>query len=682
MDDSRLISLLTPGMSLDLFAEGDRLRVEGFGAPGRSWLGDAPPGLFGVEIDGQRYDASSLPLVGVGEADAETGITQIVARFGDGRVQVDHHLRGYEGAALVETWQTVRNVGGEPLHVTRVDSLAWSLLPDEYTLLHYDSDWGREFDLRRVSLREAVTLETRCGRASKGQHPWFALIGADGAVFSGAVAWSGNWVMRFEPGDGGVLLSGGLHDWAFARDLLPGESLDTPRVIVALGADLNAASQQFARVGRQWWYPRNALSAQLPVEWNHWWSYEDRDIDENVFRANVDAAAAMGCEIAVLDAGWFGPSEAGSPWYALRGDWDRVNRARFPSGLAALADYTRAKGLKFGLWCEIEGLGEQAALADDRPDFPALRDGERLGYVCLGNPAAEDWAYAMLARLIEETACDWVKLDFNVDPGAGCNRTDHGHGAGDGLLAHYHAYYRVLDRLRARFPEVVLENCSSGGLRIDLEMLRHTHLTFLSDPDWPTHDLQIFWGASTMLAPDACLHWSFSEWCNPDRPVQQTFDPRDPALTPHQLDTYTRIAMLGAMGISQKLPDLPDWVRARLAGHIRVYREQVRRFVREADVFRLTDQPQRDGSSDRWCAFQYRLPDGAAHLLFVFRLAGAEASRAIRLARLRTDCMYTVETVEGERIAELRGRDLMDAGLRFDNLPEDGSTLLKIAISG
>ncbi len=78
------------------------------------------------------------------------------------------------------------------------------------------------------------------------------------------------------------------------------------------------------------------------------------------------------------------------------------------------------------------------------------------------------------------------------------------------------------------FPEVVLENCSSGGLRIDLGILRQTHMTFLSDPDWPVHDLQIFWGASTMLAPDVLLHWSFCDWRSTNPPPQQTFNPRDP----------------------------------------------------------------------------------------------------------------------------------------------------------
>ena len=251
-----------------------------------------------------------------------------------------------------------------------------------------------------------------------------------------------------------------------------------------------------------------------------------------------------------------------------------------------------------------------------------------------------------MSRLIRDYTCDWIKLDFNLDPGAGCNRTDHGHGAGDGLYAHYEGYYRLLDRIRSHFPEIVLENCASGGLRIDLGMLRHTHLTFLSDPDWPAHDLQIFWGATTTLAPDVCLHWSFSEWRVGNGPPQQNFNPRDPALQPHQLDYYTRISMLGVFGFSQKLPELPEWVALRLAQHIAIYRQHVRRFVREADLYRLTDQPRRSGEGDRWCAFQYSLPD--EHLLFVFRLPGAEPARAIRLRNLQADRLYQIEGFEGE----------------------------------
>ena len=451
-----------------------------------------------------------------------------------------------------------------------------------------------------------------------------------------AVMWSGNWKLSFqEIEDGRFAVSGGLSDWEFLNGLMPGETLESVHVAMAFGGnhDLNETSIPLACVGRKFWYPRNTSSQSLPVEWNHWWPYEDHAIDEQVFRENVDAAAAMGIEICTLDAGWFGPSDSTAHWFDYRGDWELVNTVRFPSGIRALSDYVHAKGMKFGLWCEIEALGKKAALNERHPDFAATRDAEALGYVCLGNPAAQEWAYRMLDELITNYQCDWIKLDFNLDPGAGCNCSDHGHQHGNGLYAHYQGYYNVLDRVREKHPEVILENCASGGLRTDLGILQHTHNTFLSDADWPEHDLQIFWGASTMLAPDVCLHWGWSEWMTREQGGHpyQTFNPRDPQLQHYQLDYYTLNGMLGGYGLSQKLPELPESVRHRYTQLIDIYKNQIRRFVLEADVYRLTDQLQREGKGDRWAAFQYALPLQEEHLVFIFRLHGAEPERTIYL---------------------------------------------------
>ncbi len=590
------------------FEAGERLRLRQITTDGRAWLSTVDNGGFAVYVDDQRHDARDLRLDDV-RVEAANGVQQVIATLSGAGLQIEQHICLYEDTALLEQWLIVQT--SAPQRITRVDSLALSFAPAAYDLLHFDSDWGQEFEPAHAALDHAVTLETRMGRSSKGEHPYFALT-TDHAAIAGAVAWSGNWCARFAPTDDGVVFSGGLSDWAFEKTLAVGERLETPRVILAFGADLDETTRQFAQVGRRWWIPHNTLSRALPVEWNHWWSYEDVEIDEAVFRENAKAAAALGIELVTLDAGWFGASfaslgesqaslgfaSAGAEpigWHDLRGDWELVNSARFPGGIRALADDVHALGLKFGLWCEIEGLGKRAALNDRRPDFAAQRDGESLGYVCMGNPAVEQWAFETLSRLIRDYDADWIKLDFNLEPFAGCNRTDHGHGAGDGLYAHYRGYYRLLDRIRAAFPEVVLENCASGGLRIDLEMLRHTHLTFLSDPDWLTHDLQVFWGATQMLPADACLHWSASEWRSPSHPPEQDFNPRDPTLTVEQFDSFTRAAMLGAFGLSQKLPDLPEWVRDRLATHIRIYKEQVRRFVRAGELYHLTDQPRRNG---------------------------------------------------------------------------------------
>lgn len=682
MPDTRDLQLSSGALDYTVVRDG-ALRLARFGLPALEWAAETS-GLFGAVVDGQRIDARAPGLalqdVTFPEARAGSRHTTLHLLHEPSGIAIDHHTISYAGSALIETWFVLTNRGARRARVTRLDSVALDLPAGAYELLSYTSDWGLEGEPQRAQLAGEVTLESRAGRSSKGHFPWLALVRDGASLLSAAVVWSGNWALRLAPlPGGGFQLTGGLHDWEFFADLAPGESIAAPPVVVALaeGSDTNAVAAQYAQVGREHWYPRNQLAASRPVEWNHWWSYEDKTIDEATFRANVDAAARLGVEVCTLDAGWFGAADPATHWYEQRGDWDLVNTARFPSGIRALSDYTRARGMKFGLWCEIEAIGKSARLAEARPELVATRGGERLGYVCMGSPAGQEWAFQTLDRLIREHGCDWIKLDFNLDPGAGCDRTDHGHGAGDGLYAHYRGYYRLLERVRAAHPEVVLENCSSGGLRIDLGIMRQTHMTFLSDPDWPEHSLQTFWGVSDLLAPDVCLHWGYCDWAHTTHRYQN-FDPHDPNLRPHQLDYYTRISMLHLFGLSQKLPELPAWVSERLARHIAVYKTLVRRFVGGARLLRLTGQPKRFGEGERWSAWQYAMPDGSEHLLFVFRLHGGEPARTVRLAGLDAGRSYTLSW-DGEGREERRsGAELMEEGLLFDTLPEEGSALIHV----
>ncbi|MBN2046351.1 MAG: alpha-galactosidase [Anaerolineaceae bacterium] len=670
----------TDQMTLILREEDACLCFEQLSTRQFSWLHSPTcSALFLVQADGRSFTAANLAFDGVEDVSGHDEVQHLVLGFHHGGLRIDYHLKIYAETALVECLPVVINQGEDAIRVDRIDSISFSLVNHAAELLAFTGDWGSEFEPRPFDLLQPVVLESRSGRSSKGNHPWFALTQSDGNVFSASVAWSGNWVLRLEPqADASIRVSGGLHDWEFFKTLQPGEQMEGAPVVIVLGDDLNHVSRQYARVGRQHWYPSNEWSARLPIEWNHWWPYEDAEIDEQVFARNVEAAGKLGFEVCTLDAGWFGPSAPDTFWYDYRGDWHLVNDRRFPEGIRWVAEQTHARQMKFGLWCEIEGLGVKARLALEHPDFPAERGGERLGYVCFGNPQAQEWAYQTLSRLIREYGCDWIKLDFNLDPGAGCDRTDHGHQAGDGLYEHYRGYYRVLERVRRDFPGVVLENCSSGGLRIDLGMMRRVYMTFLSDPDWAVHDLQIFWGASTMLAPNVLLHWTFSQWRGEDPPPYQTFDPRDPALTLKKWDYYTRISMLGLYGLSQKLPDLPDWLAKRVMEQNQIYQKYVRRFVKEADLYRLTQQPLRGGGGDRWAGFQYSLPDQSEHLVFVFRLPGAEPDRVIRLQNLQADRLYAVDGLEGEWGFQQSGASLMRDGLRFNQLEEEDSALLLI----
>ncbi len=238
---------------------------------------------------------------------------------------------------------------------------------------------------------------------------------------------------------------------------------------------------------------------------------------EEVIAANARVAAELGIRVVTVDAGWFGAPDAGSDWQEQRGDWDRVNTARFPSGLAALGRSVRAAGAEPGIWIEAEAVAGPR-LRQQRPEALARADGRRrdpsyrvttvsldeddpgfLGYVCLGSEAGRDHVRSALRDVVAAVGARWVKLDFNIDPDGGCKRTDHGHGRGDGLLRHYQGLYAVLREFRETHPEVILEACASGGLRLDLGLAREVHGFFLSDPDYTEHHLQVLHGAAHLL---------------------------------------------------------------------------------------------------------------------------------------------------------------------------------------
>lgn len=648
---------------------------------------------FVVVYDGKRgTEEERFRRTSLSDKVRDDGATVKRETFEDeeGAIEVASYTIAYPNSAVVERKIAVANRGGRDVRITRIDSLHGVLPKQDYTLDYYTSTNGLEFTPQSVPLAGTKILEATDGRSSKGMHPWFSLRDENGGLLGGAVGWSGNWTVRFEPDElGGYRISGGISDWRMAKTLRSGETMESASVLYAFvpSGGMDELAVQFGRWGKQFWYPQNEISRQVPVAWNHWWPYEDSAINEQVFRANVDKAAELGIEICTLDAGWFGEPDPDCndhlgwsetvDWYRKRGDWHKINTIRFPSGIAALSDYVHEKGLKFGIWCEIEALGADADLAKSRPELCARRDGTALGYVCLGNPDAQDWAFGILEHLIEGYKADWIKLDFNLDPRAGCNRTDHGHGEGDGLYEHYMGYYKLLELVKAKYPEVYLENCSSGGLRIDLGIARHTHGAFLSDPDHTRHHLQLLWGASMMLHPSACFHFSWSQnivhyESNVDK------DPIKHDMPRHKLDYIIRANMLNGFGISYRLPELPAWVNERLGELIGFYKRTARRFIGQGDMHRLTGQTLRDGGGDSWNAYLFVMEGKEEALMFVFRLEGSEPERRIALIGLDEESLYEIRGEDSGDVSVVQGQTLMEHGLLFSSMPEQSSEVLSL----
>lgn len=550
-------------------------------------------------------------------------------------------------------------------------------------LRYFSSDWGSEYAPCEKEIKGEFSYGVIAGRSCKGFIP-YAECHADDAVYTLALGWSGNWTCTTFPWQASYCCNKpwtyccvmGLSDGEFYHDIKAGQSFTTPAVYISRAADREEANLNLRR------YYKKHLSivdeaqfSPMPTAYNGWWPYEDHSINETVYQQNAEIAQTLGCRYAVLDAGWFGKTADDQCWFEKRGDWDCVNEDIFPSGLQAMCE--KAKGVEIlpGIWCEIEAVGKDALLNETHDEIIAKRDGRSLGYVCFGSREGYDWAMQVMDRIIGEYGAKWVKIDFNLDPGMGCNRTDHDHGAGDGLYAHYVNYYRFLDELHGKYPDVVLENCASGGLRGDIEMLSHCHWTFLSDPDFTELHLQLFWGGLSFLHQSALLHFSWSEVvqdhnCNILNPISEE-------MSKEKFDFMIRAVLMGVPGFSYKLPQMPQWCRERLSELISFFTETSTEFILKGDAYRLTEQPLAGGRGERFPVFQF-VNDKQEALVYAFRLQGADTATTAVLRALDAGAVYTVHDVDAVSTIQKTGAELMRDGIAVNDLPEEGSAAFLI----
>ncbi len=606
--------------------------------------------LLHVEVDRKRYDT-----LDDAEVQSTPDRSMVGGTLSGTAVSVLWSARRIGGQNVWEFGLELRNEGDAAVTVTRMDPLAAHLEGPTWSTLAFHSAWGDEWRPETGTTDYHQYFDSRSGRSSHGMSPWLGLE-HEGSGIVVSPAWSGNWHISL---DEGARVSAGISTWQFFVELQPGESVTAPSVVVAIGGSRDEAATALTTAIGADWIPRSEASERLDVEWNHWWPYEDVEITEQLIWQNARLAADLGIGYATVDAGWFGPADPTTYWGDYRGDWDLVNTARFPSGLAALGDGIRAEGVRPGIWVEAEAVGYAAQARVDHPEIMALavdgrphdpsytvgsqgldpHDPTFLGYVCMGSPAGREFVLERMSSAVTEMGAEWIKLDFNVDPDAGCTRTDHGHGAGDGLLRHYEGLYAVLDEFRERHPEVVFEDCSSGGLRIDLGIARHVHAFFLSDPDYTEHALQVLWGTSMLLPPVSILHWSWSQWRGDYPKSQLDFS----ALTDEEFATTLRAAMLHRFGVSLRLPELRPSHYEVLREHVAVYTGTIADLVREGQLTRLTDAPQRNGLGERAPALQ--LSSGDRHVVAQYVLPGgttpthvqpALADRSVRVTNLLT----------------------------------------------
>jgi len=572
-------------------------------------------------------------------------------------IQVSLYYRTYSEAGIVERSAVVRNNSSEPLVVESAQSATW-YMPEGtgYRLSYLSGRWAAETQLNREPIHEGMKiLESRTGHTGHNFNPWFAIdAGAgeeSGPVWFGALAWSGNWRITVEQTSyRQVRVTGGFNTFDFAYPLKTGESLETPAFYAGFSQDgFGGASRALHRFERRDVAPHGPESRLRPVLYNSWEATQFA-VDEAGQSKLADAAAKLGVELFVMDDGWFG--ERNNDRAGL-GDWF-VNPKKFPQGLQPLIKHVNGLGMDFGLWVEPEMINANSDLYRAHPDWVinfAGRPRSELRNQMVLNMARADvkeHIFGVLDKLASEYNIRYFKWDMNrtfSEPGW----PEQEPGSERKLWVQYVLnLYEIMDRLRARHPNLEIESCSGGGGRVDLGILRRVDEFWTSDNTEAFDRLQIQEGFTQAYAAKFMSAWVTDV---PNMNRRST-----------SLQFRFLVAMQGALGIGANLNRWKEEDFALATQMVELYK-RIRSTVQAGALYRLQSPRGNDVSSN-----EYVSSDGKQAALFAFRHGQQynTAADAIRLRGLDEKAVYRVQSFGTRDIgtALLSGAWLMQNGLK------------------
>ena len=323
-----------------------------------------------------------------------------------------------------------------------------------------------------------VKLAPRGGRSSNGRLPFFNLVwGQEG--LAGAIGWSGQWKLETQRKGNQLALQAGQQGTHLK--LRPGESLRTPRILlVGWQGDRIDGHNMMRQIVYRYHTPLlSGVKPLPPVQCNTWFPVGDdggKANEQNQIEL-LRAYKLLGIEYLVMDAGWYGDTPV---WWENVGTW-RPRPDTFPNGIQPVGKVALEVGIRFGLWFEPERVQSGTQLDREHPEWLIKLDGQPNRLLNLGLPEVQEWFIDMVSRYIDEVPLGYFRHDFNMDPLPYWQHADQPDRVGMTEIRYIEGLYRIWDELRARYPDVMFEGCSSGGRRMDLESLGRCHTYWRSD---------------------------------------------------------------------------------------------------------------------------------------------------------------------------------------------------------
>ena len=584
---------------------------------------------------------------------------------------VDLLFQQYRDVDMIEAWTRIKTDEKAGVTLTQFASLMLPIRRGDVWMSHLYGTWANEGQV----VCEALTAGQKIIKNKDGvrnahtdhAEVMFSLDGRGreltGDVIGAALCYSGNYELKVETDDTEYhYFFAGINADNSEYHLKRGETFETPRVALTFSQEgLSGASRNFHRWGRKYRLAHGNRERKILL---NSWEGVYFDINQEGMDQMMKDIADMGGELFVMDDGWFGEKYPRKTDNCALGDWV-VDRQKLPDGIEGLLRDAKKRGVKFGIWIEPEMTNSVSELYEHHPDWIVKapkrdavlgRGGTQL-VLDLSNPKVQDYVYSIVDRLMTQyPEIDYIKWDANM---AIMNHgsqylpmSDQSHL----YIAYHRGFESVCKRIRAKYPDLTIQACASGGGRANWGVLPWFDEFWVSDNTDALQRIYMQWGTSYFFPAIAMAsHISAA----PNHTVYRTTS----------LKMRIDVAMSGRLGMEIQPKNMTDEEKALCRKAIAEYKE-IRPVVQFGDIYRLVSPFDKRGvasmmyvdeKKDRAVFYWWKTEQFHNEHLPRIKMAGLDANRRYRVRELnRID--LTPMYCEGKSYS---GEYLMNRGLEI-----------------
>lgn len=626
--NTSLLIKATPGETVKIQYYGSKIEnsdIQGIYDAGMVFNADSYP-AFGLQTMGEKAIAATQPdgnmsldlkIEQVKQYPTKDGeVTEILLKDKVYPFEIKQYYKAYQGTDIISTKNEIMNNGKKSVTLYRFVSAYLPVQRGDNWLTHFHGHWGAENMLEEEKLTNGQkVISNKDGMVNtETDNPSF-MLSIDGKpqeeyghILGGTLAWTGNYLLKMDITNTKLNIIAGINEENSHYKLESKETFKTPEFAMTYSTSgKGGVSRAFHRWARM--YKLSHGNVERDILLNSWEGVYFK-VNQEGMDQMMKSFSALGGELFVMDDGWFGNKYSRDRGDSSLGDWT-VNKKKLPLGIEGLIASAKKHKIKFGLWIEPEMSNTKSELFEKHPEWilqcknrplSTGRGGTQI-VLDLTNPEVQDFVFSVIDNLMTHyPEIAYMKWDANscmLDYGSPyLPKEKQSH-----LYIEYHrGLNNVLERIRAKYPQLILQACAGGGGRINYGILPYFDEFWTSDDTDALQRVYLQWGVSCFYPAIAmAAHVSADKNHQTGRylPLKFRFD----------------VAMSGRLGMEMQPEDMTEADKEFTQRAIQAYKG-IRPIVQFGDLYRLISPYENKGVA----SLMYVAPEKDRAVFYAYKM--------------------------------------------------------------